>query len=137
MHTNSVLPRTLILMDEDPRLVMGNWLRIDERVAGVSIVAYIVPFGAIQKHADPFHNGVPIITWEDPHDDAARARQYIDLYRIVRADRVIDLGWSYPILLGAGDAAYVISVPPLLYTIMSGIRLSRLIRKKFERQRGE
>lgn len=124
-------------MGEDPRFVTKDWLKIDETAACISIVAYVSPLEAIIKRTDPFHNGVPIISWEDPFCDTARAKQYLDLYRIARAHQVVDLGWPHPILLGEGDAAYVISVPVMLYTTMKGVALSRLIRRKFERQRGE
>lgn len=123
--------RTIVLLDTYPAHVLGDWINLHEDIAGISVIAFVVPFERVPRGGSLFFNGKPIVTWEDPGTERRRAEQYLTLYRVTQAESLIDLGWPYTIpCANPEEYARMVTLPKVLYSVMSGITLSRVIHKK-------
>ncbi len=124
------IPKVVVFLGEDPNKIQGDWINLQPNVAGIEIVAYVVPMENIAPMSKRNFNGVPIYAWEDPGENQRRARQYLDLFRKTDTDYVIPLGWPREILYGQGDLAYMIAISPLLFQVSTGQLLSRIIHRR-------
>lgn len=133
MIAEKVLWPTILLLDIDPRDVTADWINIDAGIAGITISTYVVPLDKVNQLGKLKFRDIPIITWEDPGNDYDRARQYVRLFQVTKAERLVSLGWRYNILYGQNDMNYMVSVTALLFAGSSATLLSRVIHRKLPR----
>lgn len=116
-------PRILIFSNVDPREQNRNYFDLKADVMHAEIVAFVVPFDKKVRHRSNFFNSIRIVTWEEPSGDKRRAEQYLELYRITKAEAVVHLGWDFRMPRASSEAG-IFTINPMIYRDLIGLRLS-------------